>query len=151
MPDPQLHRAGERDPPRVVRGARAGDRDGGLGGVHDERAQRREHGDHRVGVIVQQARPVAGDGAERVGEQVRQVDGRNGREARGRGEPQHRADRVRERAERVEQRAGDVGEHGARGLREGIGGRQVEHGVRVAADVHDLGGEPQPRRAPTRQ
>ena len=137
----QCQRSDERHPPGVLRRAGPGDRVGCC--VGEGVAEHAEDvgdlgpvgGEHRA--------PVRGDGGERVGEEVGDADGGVAGRGTGRGgEPEQHLDRTQRVTERAEQVVGDVLERLAGSVHDGVGGGEVEGGVRRSvADLHAVGGE----------
>ena len=138
----QDDRAGERDLPRRVGAAGAADGERRGGAVGEQVAQRRQHGRHRVGVVVDEPLPIRAHGGERV---LQERADRDRRDAGRRRDAEDEPERVGGGAEAREDFVGDVGEDGRADLGDRVGARQVERSVRMAGDGDAVGGEQERR------
>ena len=120
-PRQQIDRRDDREAPGVGFGARAGRVDAVLRRVGHQVAEDAENRRHRVGVLGEHDLPVPGHRAQRILQEPGEVEGRDGREAGGRRQPEQTLHRVAGRTELADEVVDHLGQHGAGGLGDGLG------------------------------
>ena len=146
-PGLQIDRSSEADAPWIARRSRSVDGTSRLRRVGDQIAQRRDDRGNSQRMIVDDGLPVAGDGAERIGEEAGEVDRRDFRMPGRLGEAEQNLNGVGSAAELAEDFVRDVAERGAARVGDRVGRRQIERVVGVRADRDFVRGKDERRLA----